>query len=99
VWNLDETGCFWHALPEKGFGEKGKECKGGKKAKQRVTIAFIVNATGESEGKPIVIGSQKTQHVFKTLIRKGFQSNISIKAKLGCLVKSWTLFLKRLIST
>ena len=43
AWNLDETGCFWRALPQKGFGVKGQECKGGKKAKQRVTIAFIVN--------------------------------------------------------
>jgi len=49
VWNLDETGCFWSAIPEKGFGEKDKGCKGGKKAKQRVTIAFIVNAVKESQ--------------------------------------------------
>ncbi len=34
--NLDETGCFLRALPEKGFGEKGKECRGGKKSKQRL---------------------------------------------------------------
>ena len=26
-WNFDETGCFWRALPEKEFGEKGKECR------------------------------------------------------------------------
>ena len=31
IWNLDETGCFWCALPEHGFGEKGSQCKGGKK--------------------------------------------------------------------
>ena len=31
IWNLDETGCFWKALPDRGFGEKGKQCKGGKK--------------------------------------------------------------------
>ena len=30
VWNIDETGCFWRALPEHGFGRKGSECKGGK---------------------------------------------------------------------
>lgn len=48
VWNIDETGCFWHALPEKGFGVRGQECKGGKQSKLRVTIAFIVNAAGHS---------------------------------------------------
>ena len=36
---MDETGCFWKALPEKGFAEKGKVCKGGKKSKLRLTIA------------------------------------------------------------
>ena len=34
IWNLDETGCFWKTLPDHGFGQKGKECKGGKKSKQ-----------------------------------------------------------------
>ena len=42
IWNRDETGVFWQALPDRGFGSKGKQCKGGKKSKQRVTIAFFV---------------------------------------------------------
>ena len=33
IWNMDETGVFWEALPNRGFGQKGKECKGGKKSK------------------------------------------------------------------
>ena len=37
IFNMDETGCFWKALPEKGFAEKGKVCKGGKKSKLRLT--------------------------------------------------------------
>ena len=39
IWNLDETACFWKALPDHGFGKRGSQCKGGKKVKQRVTIA------------------------------------------------------------
>ena len=31
IWNLDETGCFWHALPEYGFGRKVSQCNGGKR--------------------------------------------------------------------
>ena len=32
---------------DKGFGQKIKECKGGKKCKQRFTIiAFIINGVG-----------------------------------------------------
>lgn len=42
IWNLDETGVFWRALPEQGFGQKKKECSGGKKAKQRVTVALTL---------------------------------------------------------
>lgn len=32
VVNMDETGCFWKALPQKGFAEKGKVCQGGNRA-------------------------------------------------------------------
>ena len=49
IWNIDETGCFWKALPDKGLGQVKKECKGGKESKLRVTIAFIVNAAGGSQ--------------------------------------------------
>ena len=42
IWNLDETECFWRALPDKGFSQRTKECKGGKKSKQRMTVTFIV---------------------------------------------------------
>ena len=83
---MDKTGCFWCALPEKGFGEKGKKYRGGKKG---VNIAFIVNAIGESEAKP---GNQKTPRC--CLTRKGFQFNISVKVMLGCQVKSWIPSLK-----
>ena len=51
IYNLDETGCFWRVLPERGFVEKGKQCTGGK---LRLTIAFLVNASGEKE-QPIVL--------------------------------------------
>ena len=64
VFNLDETGCFWRALPDHGFGQKGKQCKGGKRSKCRFTIAFLVNADGEKE-KTIVIWTSKCPRCFK----------------------------------
>lgn len=30
IWNLDDTGVFWKALPDEGFGQRTKQCKGGK---------------------------------------------------------------------
>ena len=65
IFNMDETGCFWKALPEKGFAEKGKVCKGGKKSKLRLTIAFFVNACGEKEFKPVVVWKSKKPRCFK----------------------------------
>lgn len=64
VYNLDETGCFWKALPQQGFAVKGKECRGGKKSKQRFTIAFMVNAAGEKE-KPVVIWKSANPRCFR----------------------------------
>ena len=68
VWNLDETGCFYKALPDKGFGQRKKICKGGKKAKQRLTIAFIANAAGGKE-PPIVIWKSKKPRCFKGITK------------------------------
>lgn len=65
IWNMDETGCFWRALPDKGMAEMKKQCKGGKQSKHRVTIAFFVNGAGESESLPVVIWESKNPRCFK----------------------------------
>ena len=54
---------MWKALPEKSLAERGKRCRGGKKAKQKITAAFFVNATGGKE-TPILIGRSKKPHCF-----------------------------------
>ncbi len=36
IWSIDETGVFRRGLPETGFGQKGKACRGGQKNKQRI---------------------------------------------------------------
>ena len=47
ILECDETGCFWKALPDKSLGQCSCQCRGGRKSKQRLTIAFFVNAKGE----------------------------------------------------
>ena len=32
IWNVDENGCFWKGLPDKGLGQCSCQCRGGKKA-------------------------------------------------------------------
>lgn len=66
IWNMDETGTFWKALPDKSLSEKGKRCRGGKHAKQRITAAFFVNAAGGKEA-PILIGKSKKPRCFAKL--------------------------------
>ncbi len=43
IWNLDETGCFWRALPEKGFGKKTQQCQGGKKSKHIEQLLLLLS--------------------------------------------------------
>ena len=64
VFNIDKTGCFWRALPDRGFGQKRKKCKGGKWSKCRFTIAFLVNADGEKETL-IVIWTSESPRCFR----------------------------------
>ena len=64
IWNMDETGVFWQALPDRGFAQRGKRCKGGEKSKQRITIAFFVTAAGSKE-KPVVIWKYKNPRCMK----------------------------------
>ena len=47
IWNMDKSGCFFKALPDKGIVEKGKKTKGSKKSKQRFTIAFLSMMPGK----------------------------------------------------
>ena len=66
VWNTDETRCFYRALSDKSLAEVKKGCRGGKKAKERFTISFFVNAAGGRE-LPIVIGKSANPRCFKGL--------------------------------
>ena len=66
IWNLDETGCFWKALPDRGFAQKGASCHGGKKSKVRMTVAFLVNAAGGKE-TAIVIWKSAKPRCFKSI--------------------------------
>ena len=66
VWNMDETGIFWCALPDRGFGQMSRSCKGGKKSKQRITVAFFVSASGQKE-EPVVIWKSENPQMFAKL--------------------------------
>ena len=48
------------------MAQKAKQCCGGKKAKERVTVALFANAAGEKE-LPIVVGHSARPRCFKGL--------------------------------
>ena len=55
IWNEDETGCFFQALPEEGH-----------RCKLRMTVAFLTNANGDKE-EPIVIWKSNNPRCFKNV--------------------------------
>ncbi len=59
IWNIDKAGVFWRALPETGFGQKGKACRGGKKSKQRIILLKLM----EEKKSQLLSGTVKIQDV------------------------------------
>ena len=47
ILNMDETGLFWKMSPDRTLATKA--ASGGKKSKDRVTIALTSNATGTND--------------------------------------------------
>jgi len=47
IFNADETGLFYRALPTRLLVIKGDEAKGGNKSKDRITVLLACSAIGE----------------------------------------------------
>lgn len=56
VYNVDETGLLFKAMPDKSLAITKDQCKGGKRSKERYTILLCSNWTGTHKLKPLVIG-------------------------------------------
>jgi hypothetical protein len=66
IFNCDETGLYFRALPDKTLCAKGQGSKGVKAAKDRVTVMLACSATGEKL-PPLVIGKPKNPRYFKSI--------------------------------
>lgn len=66
IYNMDETGLFFRAMPDRSLVIKGSDCAGGKKSKDCLTVALCVSASGEVE-KPLVIGKSLKPRCFKNV--------------------------------
>ena len=58
IFNADETGLFFRALPSKSMVTKGDSCNGGKNSKDRITVLLAPSATGEKL-RPLVTGKSE----------------------------------------
>lgn len=71
VYNADETGLFWKALPEKTLvSRREKSAPGRKMSKERVTALFCSNATGCHRLPVFMIGKSKQPRCFKNVNMK-----------------------------
>ncbi|XP_055907142.1 tigger transposable element-derived protein 6-like [Eupeodes corollae] len=64
IFNADESGLFYKALPTSTLTQRGSNVHGFKSSKDRLTLLFICNATGDYK-KIIVIGKTKKPRCFK----------------------------------
>ena len=69
VFNMDETGLFYKAIPNRTYlveGDKRQAGKGAKmmKAKDRITVILCTNSTGTCKLSPVVIGTSKKPRCF-----------------------------------
>jgi hypothetical protein len=67
VLNMDETGLFWKLTPDRTLATMPGS--GGKKSKDRITLAFTCSATGEKL-QPWVIGKSKNPRCFKNINKR-----------------------------
>ncbi|KLO10496.1 DDE-domain-containing protein [Schizopora paradoxa] len=61
-WNMDETGLFAFAPPDRGLATE--QMKGKKTEKFRITLAFACNADGSEREEPFFIGKSKMPRCF-----------------------------------
>ena len=90
IYNCDETGLYFRGLPDRGFVPGSKKASGGKIPKERLTILFTCNMSGNHKLKPLIIG--------KSMRPRGFPRNIdSLPVKYASNGKAWMtsqIFLK-----
>lgn len=66
IFNADESGLYFRALPDKTLTFRAEKCVGGKMAKERLTIMLCANMIGEKE-KLLVIGKAARPRAMKNI--------------------------------
>jgi len=72
IFNSNETGLFWRGLPNKTLATRKDSCKGGKAAKERLTVLLTASVTGEKL-PPLIIWKSLMPRCFNKSIPSGIQ--------------------------
>ena len=65
VYNADETGLYYRALPDGTLTFKSDTSGGSKKSKDRVTVLVACNMTGSDKRRLLVIGKSRDPRCFR----------------------------------
>lgn len=80
IFNADETGLFFKALPERTLALKNEKCSGGKFSKERITVLVCCNMDGTEKLPLLVIGKSAKPRCFKGVKTLPLQYSSSKKA-------------------
>ena len=69
IWNMDETGLFWHALPDRGFVKKAEVIRKGRKANIDSPLLFLFQHQVKKKNL-LLFGSLKTPGVCDDLTNR-----------------------------
>ena len=86
IWNIDESGFFFKALPDTGLANKTKKYKGVKKSKERLTVTYFVSSSGFKVCKPVALEKIKVSRCFQKLpnLPKPYGMQYFLSKKHGC---------------
>ena len=65
IYNCDETGLYFRALPEETLCFKNDKLSGSKKSKERLTVLLTANMDGSDKLRPFVIGKSANPRCFR----------------------------------
>lgn len=65
IYNCDETGIYYRAMPEGTLAQKSESVSGSKKAKDRITALVCTNMSGTDKRKLLVLGKSKSPRCFR----------------------------------
>lgn len=68
IFNIDETGLFWKKMPERSYiSKEEKSIPGYKAGKERVTLLFGGNASGDFKLKPLLVHRSENPRALKNI--------------------------------